>query len=231
MQLLLVEDNPELCASIAEAVATAGWNCRSVHTCAEGIAVAASAPFDIIVLDRNLPDGDGLEAVRALRAMAVSTPVIVLSAMSETNQRIEGLYKGADDYLGKPFATDELLARLNAMQRRNSPRPHPEVIALADVIVWRKWRAATRGGQRLDLTDAEYRLLLLLAERGGEVVTRTAILREVLGWKAGVEPGTPIVEVAINRLRQKLDRPFPTSLLHTLRGRGYLLAAQPPSDG
>jgi DNA-binding response OmpR family regulator len=81
------------------------------------------------------------------------------------------------------------------------------------------------------LTDAEYRLLLLLAERGGEVVTRTTILREVLGWKAGVEPGTPIVEVAINRLRQKLDRPFPTSLLHTLRGRGYLLAAQPPSDG
>jgi two-component system OmpR family response regulator len=230
MQLLLVEDNLEVCGFIGAAVAAAGWDLRSVHNCADGVAAAAASALDIIILDRNLPDGDGLEVMRTLRAMDVMTPVLVLSALSGATQRIEGLQKGADDYLGKPFATDELLARLVALQRRSSPTPQPEVIAVADVIVWRKWRAATRGGQRLDLTDAEYRLLLLLAEQSGKVVTRSAILREVLGWKASVEPGTPVVEVAINRLRQKLDRPFPTSLLRTVRGRGYLLAAPQPSD-
>lgn len=229
MRVLLIEDEPTLRSGIEAALGTVGWQCEAVDTCALGLAAAASRPFDAVVLDRTLPDGEGLTLLQRLRELDVCTPVLVLSALSGTQDRVSGLQGGADDYLGKPFSMDELLARLTALHRRTGASPHPEVLVVADLQIWRKWRAATRAGNRLDLTDSEYRLLLLLAEAPGQVVTRATILREVLGWRAEVDPGTAVVEVAVNRLRQKLDRPFGSPLLHTLRGRGYVLSAEPPA--
>jgi len=220
--ILVVEDDPELGPAIAEAVGGG----TLAGTVAEGLRLAAARPWDAIVLDRMLPDGDGIDLLTRLREMGIRTPVLILSALHETPRKVEGLSAGADDYLGKPFAMDELTARLAALRRRAQRDPHPQVTVLGDLEIWHKARTAVRAGQPLELSDLEFRLLVLLAEHAGALVTRQMILERIFNYRPGLDPGTNVVEVAMSRLRQKLDRPFEApALLETQRQRGYLLRA------
>ena len=224
MQVLLIEDDDPLRIEIVAALTSAGCSTTEATDAQSGLRIAAAEAFDVIILDRMLPgDVDGLTLLERLRHLQVTTPVLVLSAMAAIPDRIAAL-AAADDYLAKPFAADELVARLRALHRRVGDQPHPHVFLLADLEIWRLQCAAVRAGRPLELTDTEYRLLVLLAEHSPAPVTRGMILEAVFGWRAGLDPGTVVVEVAISRLRQKLDKPFAKPLLQTLKGRGYVLA-------
>jgi two-component system OmpR family response regulator len=203
---------------------------RHVGTAAEALETAAAAPFDAIVLDRTLPDGDGLAIVPRLRVLEVATPVVVLSALAETAHKLEGFRHDVDDYLGKPFSVEELAARIVAVCRRAKRSPHPSVLVLGELEIWLKAGSAVRAGRRLDLSDTELKLLILLAENEGVLVTRRMILEKVFGYRVGVDPGTNVVEVGMSRLRAKLDRGFAHPMLETVRQQGYLLHARADPD-
>lgn len=217
--ILVIEDDPELGPAIAEALG--GAILATTH--AEGLRLAAGQPWAAIVLDRQLPDGNGIELLTRLRGMEIATPVLILTALHETPRRLEGFAAGADDYLGKPFAMEELTARLAALRRRAGAQPHPNVTVLGDLEIWHKARTAVRAGQPLGLSDLEFRLLCLLAEHHGVLVTRSMILERIFNYRPGLDPGTNVVEVAMSRLRQKLDKPFAAEMIETHRQRGYVL--------
>jgi DNA-binding response OmpR family regulator len=220
MRVLVVEDEKKTASFIRKALQSEGF---AVDTCANGeeaLAAARATPFDVIVLDIMLPGRDGLSVLRQLRERQNTTPVLLLSARGEVNERVEGLNLGADDYLPKPFELAELIARVRALGRRGSDNKSP-LLRVADLTLDTLTRRAHRGGAEIELTSREYRLLEFLMRSAGRLCGRMMILEKV--WDYDFDPGTNLVDVYIRRLREKIDANFEPKLLHTVRGAGYLL--------
>ena len=223
MKLLVVEDELKLAGYLHKGLTEEGYVVDLAHTGVDGLHLALSGDYDLILLDGMLPAIDGLTVLGTLR-LSKQTPVLMLTARGRVEDRVQGLTAGADDYLVKPFAFSELLARIQTILRRaGTIRPSPEstLLKLADLELDLLRRKATRAGQRLDLTPKEFNLLSLLMRREGEVLSRTELAAQV--WDMNFDSETNAVEVAVRRLRTKLDQPFETSLLHTVRGMGYVL--------
>jgi two-component system OmpR family response regulator len=221
MKLLLVEDDPEAAAYLKRALSEAGHTVDAAASGRDGLMLAASEPYDVIVLDRLLPEIDGVAILRTIRASGVKTPVLLLTALGGIDDRVEGLEAGGDDYLVKPFAFAELLARVNALARRPPPSDVQTELNVADLKVDLLRRVVSRGGRRIDLQPREYQLLEYLARHSGRVVTRTMLLEGV--WEFHFDPKTNIVETHMSRLRGKIDRGHVRELIHTVRGAGYVL--------
>jgi two-component system OmpR family response regulator len=223
-RILCVEDDPTTADYIAKGLGEAGFAVDVAGDGRDGLVQASSGHYDAIVLDRMLPGMDGLAVLSALRAGGVTTPVLMLSALSSLDERVRGLRAGSDDYLAKPFAFAELLARLEAVRRRGTaPGTDAPVTKLsyADLEVDLLTRKVTRGGRRIELQPREFRLLEFLLAHQGQVVTRTMLLEDV--WDYHFDPGTNVIDVHVSRLRKKLDEGGAPSLLHTVRGAGYRL--------
>jgi DNA-binding response OmpR family regulator len=224
MRVLVVEDEKKTASFIRKALQAEGFAVDVCHDGDEGWAAARATPFDAIVLDIMLPGRDGLSLVRQLREHRNATPVLLLSARGEVNERVEGLDAGADDYLPKPFVIAELVARVRALGRRGSDTKSA-VLRVADLTLDTVTRQATRGGQGIELTVREYRLLEFLMRSAGRICGRMAILEKV--WDYAFDPGTNLVDVNVKRLREKIDADFEPKLLHTVRGLGYMIQAPP----
>ena len=228
MRLLVIEDEPKLAAYLCKGLTEEGYVVDVAHNGVDGLHLAMEGEHDLLVLDGMLPGIDGLGLLAALR-QSKQTPVLMLTARVRVEDRVKGLQGGADDYLVKPFAFSELLARIQVLLRRARPDRSPQaasVLALADLQLDLLRRRATRGGRRLDLSAKEFTLLALLLRRSGEVLSRTEIAEQV--WDMNFDSSTNVIDVAIRRLRAKLDAPFDRALLHTVRGMGYVLEAREP---
>jgi len=223
MKLLLVEDDRETAAYLKRALTEAGHAVDQAHEGREGLLLAVAESYDVMVLDRMLPQLDGLAILRTLRAANVKTPVLLLTALGGIDDRVEGLEAGGDDYLVKPFAFAELLARVNALARRPPPQEVQTALRVADLEMNLLRRTVTRAGRRIELQPREFQLLEHLMRHAGRVVTRTMLLEAV--WDFHFDPKTNIVETHISRLRAKVDRGHAHGLIHTLRGAGYCLRA------
>ena len=223
MKLLIVEDDKEGAAYLKKAVREAGHAVDLAFDGRQGLMLAASEPYDVIVLDRMLPSMDGLAILRTIRASGVKTPVLLLTALGGIDDRVEGLEAGGDDYLVKPFATAELLARINALARRPPSQDVKTVLQVADLQMDLLKRTVSRAGSRIDLQPREFQLLEYLMRHAGRVVTRTMLLESV--WDFHFDPKTNIVETHMSRLRAKVDRGFRDELIHTVRGSGYCFRA------
>lgn len=224
MKILVVEDELKLAEYLRKGLVEEGFLVDVANDGLDGLHAALEGDYEAIVLDRMLPGLDGLTLLTTLRSKK-STPVLMLTAVSGVEDRVGGLTNGADDYLIKPFAFSELVARLNVIIRRKSsdgtPTPEPTFLRVADLEVDLIRRKVTRGGQDLSLTAKEFALLTLLMRRTGQVISRTVLAEQV--WDMNFDSGTNVVEVAIRRLRTKIDVPFEYPLLHTERGMGYVL--------
>lgn len=223
MKILLVEDDAEQAHFTARGLREAGHVVDLARDGREGLFLAATENFDAIVLDRMLPRVDGLAVLRTLRASEITTPVLILSALGEVDDRVDGLRAGGDDYLVKPFASAELLARLEALQRRGRPEPQGEAtrLAVADLEMNLLRHAVTRAGRAVELKPKEFRLLEYLMRHAEQVVTRTMLLEGV--WDYHFDPRTNVIDVHISNLRAKVDLPGQPPLIHTVRGAGYRL--------
>lgn len=221
MKLLIVEDDKEGAAWLKKALIEAGHAVDHAAGGREGLLLAVGEAYDVIVLDRMLPQVDGLAIVRTMRASGIKTPALLLTALGGIDDRVEGLEAGADDYLIKPFAMAELLARINALARRPPPQEMVAVIEIADLKLDRLARAVTRAGHRVELQPREFQLLEFLMRHAGRVVTRTMLLESI--WDFHFDPKTNIVETHMSRLRAKVDRGHTRELIHTVRGAGYCL--------
>ncbi|HTP70988.1 MAG TPA: heavy metal response regulator transcription factor [Burkholderiaceae bacterium] len=219
MKLLIVEDEPKTADYLHKGLTEQGCAVDVARNGIDGQHLALVHDYDVIVLDAMLPGLDGFELLRALRQVK-QTPVIMLTARDRIEDRVRGLHDGADDYLVKPFSFIELLARLHALQRRGRSQ-EPTQLRIANLEVDLIARKAWRGGTRIDLTAKEFALLAALARRHGEILSKTAIAELV--WDMNFDSNTNIVEVAIKRLRAKIDGPYAPKLLHTIRGMGYVL--------
>jgi two-component system OmpR family response regulator len=222
MKLLLVEDDAEAAEYLKRALVEAGHVVDHAASGRDGLFLAASNPYDVIVLDRMLPEMDGLAILRTVRAARVKTPVLLLTALDGIDQRVEGLDAGADDYLVKPFAFVELMARLNALARRPPPQEVVTHLQVGDLYMDLLKRSVTRASMRIELQPREFQLLEYLMRHAGRVVTRTMLLENI--WNFHFEPQTNIVETHMSRLRAKVDRGHPRELIHTVRGSGYMLS-------
>ncbi len=220
MRVLVVEDEVKMASFIRRALEAEGLAVDVVNAGEQALASALTTPFDAVVLDIMLPGRDGLSVLRELRKRRVMIPVLLLSARGQVEERIDGLNAGADDYLPKPFALGELVARVRALGRRSGDA-RPAQLALADLTVDIMSREVKRAGQRIDLTTREYRLLEFLLGSQGRVCGRMQILEKV--WDYHFDPGTNLVDVYIRRLRDKIDAGYEPKLLHTVRGVGYLM--------
>lgn len=220
MRVLLVEDEPKTAAFIRCGLEENGFTVMLASRGDEGLSLARTEVFNAIILDIGLPVLDGFSLLAALRESRSTIPVLCLTARDTVAEKIKGLELGADDYLVKPFSFSELLARLRTILRRGVKSSDP-IIRVADLEIDLRRLRATRNGERLDLTAKEFNLLALLAQRQGEVLSRTVIAEEV--WDVNFDSDTNVVEVAIRRLRKKMDDPYPKKLIHTFRGVGYVL--------
>ena len=224
MRLLVVEDEVKLAQYLHKGLSENGHVVDVAHDGIEGRRLATGGDYDLLLLDLMLPGVDGFGVLAALRAAGKQTPVLMLTARDKVEDRVRGLEQGADDYLVKPFAFSELLARVGALLRRGaaSHGVQPATnLSLADLEIDLLARRAERARQRLDLTAKEFNLLALLLRRRGQILSRTVLAEQV--WDMNFDSDTNVVEVAVRRLRAKLDDPFPTKLLHTVRGMGYVL--------
>ena len=223
MKVLLVEDDAETASYVREGLERSGHCSDCAQTGPEALHLATASTYDIFVVDRMLPGLDGVALVKALRGAGIATPVLFLTALDSIADRVQGLDSGGDDYLVKPFAFSELLARLRALQRRRVVPDDDGILTVGDLVMnTRTWRV-TRNNRRIDLNPREWRLLEYLMRHAGEVVTRTMLLEKV--WDFHFDPRTSVVETHISRLRAKIDRPFETTLLRTIRGAGYTIDA------
>ncbi len=223
MRILVIEDDRKTSDYIAKGLNEAGHQCEVVADGRDGLFQATQGSYDILVVDRMLPHLDGLSIVKAARAARVRTPVLLLTAIGGVGDRVEGLEAGADDYLIKPFAFSDLLARINALARRPPVQEQRTVLRVADLEMDLVRRLVTRAGQNIDLQPREFTLLEALMRAEGRVLTRTMLLESV--WDYHFDPKTSVVETHISRLRAKIDRPFDVPLLHTVRSTGYSLHA------
>ena len=223
MRILLVEDDPTVRGFVAKGLKEAGHLVEQADNGKDGLFLAVSETFDTIILDRMLPGGiDGLRLLETLRAQNNATPVLLLSALAQVDERVAGLKAGGDDYLTKPFAFAELLARVEALSRRGRGESGPQTkLVVADLEMDLLSRSVKRDGQKIDLQPREFRLLEYLMRHASQVVTRTMLLEGV--WDYHFDPQTNVIDVHVSRLRHKIDKPFPTALIHTIRNAGYML--------
>jgi two-component system, OmpR family, response regulator len=223
MKILLIEDDAETAAYIANGLREHGHVADQAVNGRDGLFLAAGAHYDVMIVDRMLPGLDGLGIVKTIRGAGVHTPVLFLTTMGGIDDRVAGLEAGGDDYLVKPFAFAELLARVNALARRPPLGMVETVLRVADLEVDLLKRSVTRAGQRIEVQPQEFKLLEYLMRHAGRVVTRTMLLENV--WEFHFDPQTNVVETHISRLRAKVDRGFSAELIHTVRGAGYCLRA------
>jgi len=221
MRILVIEDDAEVAAYIQKALNEAGHTTDTANDGESGLTLAQGADYDALIIDRMLPKLDGLSVISALRASADTTPVLILSALGEVNDRVKGLKAGGDDYLTKPFAFSELLARIEALIRRSQPEEQCTRYVVGDLTLDRLSHKVSRGGGNIMLQPREFRLLEYLMKHKGQVVTRTMLLEGV--WDYHFDPQTNVIDVHISRLRAKVDKNFESPLLHTIRGRGYMM--------
>ena len=223
MRVLLIEDDKKLAEYLRKALAEVGAVADHAADGREGLFMAAGGDYDILIIDRMLPELDGLTIVRTLRASHDETPVLVLSALGEVDDRVEGLRAGGDDYLVKPFAFSELHARMEALLRRVGGEAAETRLRVADLEMDLLKREVTRAGRAIQLQPREFRLLEYLMRHAGQVVTRTMLLEQV--WDYHFDPQTNVIDVHVSRLRGKIDKGFDGPLLRTVRGAGYMLRA------
>ncbi len=221
MRILIVEDDASTTDFILKGLRQAGYNLDHASNGKDGLFLALEHPFDAIVLDRMLPELDGLTLLKTLRSAGNNTPVLLLSALGEVDDRVDGLHAGGDDYLVKPFSMSELQARLEALLRRGDIRIAETALRLGDLELDRLTRSARRGSRQIELQPREYQLLEYLMLHAGQVVTRTMLLEGV--WEYHFDPQTNVIDVHISRLRAKIDKGEEKPLLHTVRGAGYCL--------
>ena len=225
MKFLLIEDDCQTAEYLQRGLAELGHAVDHATTGLDGLTAALTNDYDAIILDRNLPQLDGLSVLQAIRAEGRRTPILVLSAMGRVEDRVRGLALGADDYLPKPFSFQELVARLSAMVRRGeSPATASTQLTVGDLALDLLGRVATRRGRRIELLNKEFQLLHYLMRHAGQVVTRTMLLEAI--WDYGFDPGTNVIDVHVSRLRAKIDLPSEQPLLQTVRGVGYKLDAR-----
>ena len=221
MRALLVEDDDTIAEFVGRGLREAGF---AVDRCADGeagLSAATAQAYDVAIVDLMLPKRDGLSMIEELRRKKIATPVLILSARRSVDDRVLGLQSGGDDYLTKPFAFAELLARVQALLRRSTRSPEPAALTVADLHLDLLSRRVTRAGTPIDLRPREFALLEYLMRNTGKVISKTMILSHV--WEYNFDPQTNIVDVLVSRLREKIDRPFERKLLHTVRGVGYVL--------
>jgi two-component system, OmpR family, response regulator len=223
MKLLIIEDDHETASYLRKGLSESGYTVDRAGDGREGLFMASAGGYDAIVLDRMLPGIDGLALLGALRAAEIRTPALILSALGSVDDRVKGLRAGGDDYLVKPFAFSELLARIEALLRRGAAAPATTTLRVADLELDLLTRTVRRGGKTIDLLPREFRLLEYMMRNSGQVVTRTMLLEHV--WDYHFDPQTNVIDVHVSRLRQKIDKNFERTLLHTVRGAGYCLRA------
>ena len=222
MRILIIEDDPEAANYLVKAFREAGHTADHAADGLAGYARASDGDYDVLIVDRMLPKMDGLSLIGGLREQKIETPVLILSALGQVDDRVKGLRAGGDDYLGKPYAFSELLARVEVLSRRKNGMPGaPTVLRVADLELDRLGHTLTRAGKDIPLQPREYRLLEYLMRHAGQVVTRTMLLEHV--WDYHFDPQTNVIDVHISRLRAKIDKGFNTPLLHTVRGAGYMI--------
>jgi len=221
MRILIIEDDKEAASFIGKALRESGHTADLAHDGETGLIMARDETYDVLIVDRMLPIIDGLTIVRTLRQEKCDVPVLILSALGEVDDRVKGLKSGGDDYLTKPFAFSELLARVEVLARRAQPEEQKTSYTVGDLVLDRLSHRVTRDGETIQLQPREYRLLEYLMKHAGQVVTRTMLLEGV--WDYHFDPQTNVIDVHISRLRAKIDKNYDTSLLHTVRGAGYVM--------
>jgi len=220
MRILIIEDDASTAGFLEKGLGEAGHSTTWINTGVEGLSHALEGPYDVIILDRMLPQLDGISILKTMRSNNVQTPVLLLSALGQTDHRVEGLRAGADDYLTKPFVFSELLARLEAILRRSNPTSQDETtLKVQDLTLDLMTRTATRGTRQIELQPREFQILEYLMRTTGRIVTRTMLLENV--WDYHFDPQTNVIDVHISRLRKKIDAPGETPLIQTVRGAGY----------
>ncbi|MEN3976781.1 response regulator transcription factor [Emcibacter sp. SYSU 3D8] len=224
-KLLVVEDDTITSSYLVQSLREQGYTVDVAEDGREALYLASDGAYELVVLDRMLPGLDGLSVLKALRAARIETPVLLLSALSTLDERVKGLKAGGDDYMVKPFAVSELLARIEVLLRRRSAGPEAETkLRCADLEMDLIARKVTRAGKIIDMQPREFALLEYLMRHQGQLVTRTMLLEAV--WDYHFDPQTNVIDVHISRLRQRVDKGFQGSLIHTIRGAGYRLAAE-----
>jgi two-component system OmpR family response regulator len=224
MRILIIEDDREAASYLTKAFREAGHVADHAADGLDGYAMAEAGDYDVLVVDRMLPKLDGLSLIRSLREQNVETPVLILSALGQVDDRVKGLRAGGDDYLPKPYAFSELLARVEVLARRRAAAPgEPTAYRIADLELDRLSHRVTRSGTEIPLQPREYRLLEYLMKNAGQVVTRTMLLEHV--WDYHFDPQTNVIDVHVSRLRAKIDKGFTKPLIHTIRGAGYMIRA------
>jgi len=226
MRILLIEDDQHVADFIIKGLTENNHIVDHQPDGKDGLFLATTEPYDVMIIDRMLPNVDGLTIIRTIRASNIKTPVIILSALADVEQRVEGLKSGADDYLVKPFAFSELLARVEILGKRQYAEPHITELVVADLALDLLTHKVTRTGNNIDLLATEYRLLEYLMRHAGQVVSRTMLFEHV--WDYNFDPQTNIIDVHMSRLRKKIDKPFNSALIHTIRGTGYVI--RPPEE-
>jgi len=222
MHILLIEDDKDAAAYLIKGLKESGHVTDHASDGEEGLNMALDSNFDVLIVDRMLPKIEGLTLIQELRKEGNDTPILVLSALGEVDERVKGLKFGADDYLSKPFSFSELLARIEALSRRTQPESSSTLLEVGDLSIDLLSREVHREGQKIELQPREYRLLEFLMRRPNQVVTRTMLLEGV--WEYHFDPQTNVIDVHISRLRSKIDKPFRgKQMLHTERGAGYAL--------
>ncbi|MFC4724354.1 response regulator transcription factor [Glycocaulis abyssi] len=223
MRILIMEDDKQVAAFMGRGLREAGHVCDAAHDGEDGLEMARNSQYDVLVVDRMMPRRDGLSVIETLRAEGMATPILILSALGEVDDRVDGLKSGADDYLVKPYAFAELLARVEVLARRRDPGSVQTQLSVGDLEMDLLARTVRRGGEDVLLQPREFRLLEFLMRHAGQVVTRTMLLEKV--WDYHFDPQTNVIDVHISRLRSKIDKPFGSTMLHTVRGAGYRLQA------
>ena len=219
MKILLIEDDLSTLNFIKKGLKESGHIVDAFSNGNDGLDAAYLEEHDVIILDRMLPEIDGLTIVTKIRNNKISTPVLFLSALGEVNDRVKGLKAGGDDYLTKPFSFSELIARIEALNRRQNPKSDLDILKADNLLLNKKTRKVTRNSVLINLQPQEYKLLEVLMENSNEVITRTMLLEKV--WDLHFDPQTNIIDVHISRLRKKIDKDHDVQLLHTIRGAGY----------
>jgi two-component system OmpR family response regulator len=222
MRLLIVEDDAEAAAYLVKAFREAGHIADHAPDGLEGYAMAQGGGYDVLVVDRMLPRMDGLSVIRSLREQGETVPALILSALAQVDDRVKGLRAGGDDYLPKPYAFSELLARVEVLsRRRGAPASEPTTYRVGDLLLDRLAHRVTRAGEEIVLQPREFRLLEYLMKHAGQVVTRTMLLENV--WDYHFDPQTNVIDVHVSRLRSKVDKGFEHPMIHTIRGAGYMV--------
>ncbi len=227
-RILLIEDDPVSAGIVMRALEAQHFEVTWCADGSHGLSEAGILPFDLIILDRMLPSLDGLTFMARLRDAGIATPILMLSALSRSENRVDGLEAGADDYLGKPFDDNELIARVRALLRRANNKVHSAVLLYADIEMHVKSRTVHRSGKHLPLSPKEFEILKLLMEHAGETVTRTMLLEKV--WHLNFDPQTNVIDVNLSRLRIRLEEGFDHPILETVRGAGFRLITRDNVD-